>query len=1119
MIGKCLRIVSLIISVSVAALKPASTQEQLEVFSPNWFAHRDAPNSLYQYFHEQTVSLLQRRDSDIASIESMQQLIAKQSAIQSAISSAIGPFPERTELNAKVQRTVAKEGYRMEHILFESRPGFMVSATLYLPEGVDKAHPAILYCAGHNVLGYRSPTYQHVIINLVKKGFVVMAFDPVGQGERIQYYDPETEQLRVGSPTRQHSYPAIQLLLTGTNLANYMTWDGIRALDYLVSRPEVDPSRIGVTGRSGGGTQAAYLGVLDDRVSAVAIENYLTSFARLYESKGPQDAEQHLTKGILKGIDHPDFLIARLPKPTMLIATTNDFFSIQGARETFWQAQGLAKRYPEGQRNLYMVEDDAGHSSTLKNREAMYAFFQNHLSNPGDSTDINITVPEVDELRVTTSGQLLTSTTSETLFSLNKTVAEKLSTQLSRSNHPRQMDTIKELIGYVEPTNDVTNVFTGRVIREDYTIEKYFITSDRGYTIPYLYFKPENWNGKAVIYVHPEGKQAVAEAGGGVEHLVKAGYALFAPDLIGIGEMGPGDYQGDAYLNGISYNLIFMGQQIGQTIVGLRASDLTTLRKTIANTFAPKAIYAVSVDEMAVPLLHAAYLDEEVSGLITTGNFATFAELARTEYYDSRHAFNVVPDALIHYDLPLLSEKIAERGYAHLGGEAVIGEAMMQQLEAMDSNKMAVSEASEWDLEIARVTEEKHWNEVTKIRQRIIEPSFNDRDVHVNEIKPHAGTGEDVRAIIQDAIDACARAGGGKVIIPSGIHFINGPIHMRSNVHLHLSEGSELSFGTDPEQYLPLVKVRWEGTVCYNYSPLIYGYNLKDVAITGSGTINGNGREWSIDWRTKQRPAQLSLRDMGQHEVPEKERIFGPGHYLRPTLVEFYECENVWMEGITLRDSPFWTVHPVFSKNVILRKLTISSNSLNDDGIDPDSSEDVLIEYCNIDTHDDAISVKAGRDQDAWGRKGSRNIIIQHNTLSSQSNALCVGSEMSGTVQDIYMDNNIIRRANNAINLKCNLDRGGAIRNVFVRKTTVDSVQSDLFKVQMDYHSYRGGNFPTEIERIYINGVRAAYVGEHPVQVVGVPQSEVSKIMLQDVHVDMRGKPSVLRYVNQVVGQ
>src|SRR5690606_31392884 len=124
-----------------------------------------------------------------------------------------------------------------EHILFQSRPNFYVTATLYLPTGTDQPAPAILYCSGHNVLGYRSPVYQHVLTNLVKKGFAVLAFDPFGQGERLQYYDPETGQSRVGSPTRQHSYPAPQLLLAGTNVTNYMIWDGIRAIDYLASRP------------------------------------------------------------------------------------------------------------------------------------------------------------------------------------------------------------------------------------------------------------------------------------------------------------------------------------------------------------------------------------------------------------------------------------------------------------------------------------------------------------------------------------------------------------------------------------------------------------------------------------------------------------------------------------------------------------------------------------------------------------------------------------------------------------------------------------------------------------------------------------------------------------------
>ncbi|WP_262709588.1 alpha/beta hydrolase family protein [Anseongella ginsenosidimutans] len=570
-------------------------------------------------------------------------------------------------------------------MLFESRPDFYVTSSLYIPKGIDKPAPAILYCSGHSALGYRSPVYQHVIINLVKKGFIVFAFDPVGQGERIQYYDPNTGQSRMGGPTREHSYPSVQLLLAGTNLVNYMVWDGIRALDYLATRPEVDINRIGVTGRSGGGTQAAYLGAVDDRVKAAAIENYLTSFARLYESKGPQDAEQNLTHGILKGIDHADLLIARLPKASLLIATTNDFFSIQGARETFEQVSTLAKLYPFAQDKLFMVEDDAGHASTRKNREALYAFFQSQLELPGPVTDLEITVPAAAELRVCASGQVSTSTPSENLFSLNKKHASTI--QPTFPKHPLSLPDvsfIKELVGFNQPLDTVNNVFTGRVARKGYVIEKYFTYSSGGYLIPYLYFKPELPNGKALIYVHPEGKESMALPGSELERMVQSGYAVFCPDLIGIGEMGPGSYKGDAYIDGVSYNMCFMGLQINKTVVGLRSSDIVALRQVITRAFLFDDIYAISVDELASPLLHAALFDEAIKGVLTIGDFATYSTLVNTEYYDSRHAFSLVPNVLLYYDLPILTRAIAPRKYAHLDGKGA-GPAILAKIKGFSA--------------------------------------------------------------------------------------------------------------------------------------------------------------------------------------------------------------------------------------------------------------------------------------------------------------------------------------------------------------------------------------------------------------------------------------------------
>jgi hypothetical protein len=388
----------------------AQDQKELNVIKGNWFQFTDAQNSLYHYLADQSYTLLEKRKENLSKNHSLSDWQARQASIRQNLNEIVGPFPDKTPLNAKVLKVVNKEGYKVEQTIFESRPGFYVTSSLFIPNGLKKGTkaPAIIYCSGHSEDGYRNPVYQHVILNLVKKGFIVFAFDPVGQGERFEYIDPATGKSKVGDPSREHSYPGAQAFIIGNSQARHMSWDGIRAVDYLISRKEVDPSRIGITGRSGGGTQSSYIAAFDDRIQAVAPENYITNFTRLFQSVGPQDAEQNFASAILKGIDHPDLLVIRAPKPALMITATNDYFSIQGARET---AEELAKVYQAygKEEQFSMVEDDAPHSSTKKNREAMYAFFQRALANPGNSNDEETVPLTVSEIQVTTTGQVSSS--------------------------------------------------------------------------------------------------------------------------------------------------------------------------------------------------------------------------------------------------------------------------------------------------------------------------------------------------------------------------------------------------------------------------------------------------------------------------------------------------------------------------------------------------------------------------------------------------------------------------------------------------------------------------------------------------------------------------------------
>ena len=364
-----------------------------------WKFYTDSENAMYFSSCHFAFQQLQERKASITELNTLDDHLLRQEAVKNKLLQLVGPLPEKTPLNARVTGVIQKEDYRVEKLIYESLPGYYVSAALFLPKNLKGKAPAVIYASGHTANGFRSETYQHIIINLVKKGFVVLAFDPIGQGERLQYYDETKGKSRFG-PTTEHSYPGAQCYISGYSPALYFIWDGIRSVDYLLSRKEVDPARIGMTGRSGGGTQTAYTAALDDRILAAAPECFITSMEYILKSIGPQDAEQNLIHMISEGLDHADLLEVRAPKPCLMITTTRDFFSIQGARETFGEVKQFYNALEAGEQ-MAMVEDDDVHASTKKNREAMYAFFQKYLNNPGSPTDQDVEVFNEKDLWVT----------------------------------------------------------------------------------------------------------------------------------------------------------------------------------------------------------------------------------------------------------------------------------------------------------------------------------------------------------------------------------------------------------------------------------------------------------------------------------------------------------------------------------------------------------------------------------------------------------------------------------------------------------------------------------------------------------------------------------------------
>ncbi len=641
-------------------------QNELDVVRNNWLQYSDIQNSLYHHLADQAMDLLAKRAKEVDNLNSLQDWQKRQEYIRSVLTEITGPFPAKTPLNAKIVRRIDKEYFSVEHIIFESQPGFFVTSSLYIPKGLSRKTkaPAIIYCSGHSEEGYRSPVYQYVITNLVHKGFIVFAFDPVGQGERLEYFDQAKGKSIVGGPTNEHSYPGNQAFITGSSQARHMIWDGIRAIDYLVTRKEVDPSRIGITGRSGGGTQSSYIAAFDDRIWAAAPECYITTFTRLLQTMGNQDAEQNFPSFVIKGLDLPDLLSVRAPKPALMITTTRDIFSIQGAREAEEEINHVYEAYGKRE-NFGRAEDDTGHASTMKNREAMYAFFQKHLKNPGDSKDMAVSLLTKEELKVTSSGQISTSIKGETVFTLNmkelgKVISKRdslLNSYDDKAGHI--LNAARRLSGYIDPVTTDKAVFSGRFRKEGYSLEKYFIKGEGNYVVPYLLLVPDNFNGKAVIYLNPRGKSA--EAGGEMEILVKAGYIVLAPDLIGIGETGPGIFRGDAYIEGESHNLWYASIVIGRSIVAIRAADVNKLVNQLKQVNPELIITGIARSDLAPVLLHAAGFNKDISGIVLLEPYSSYSSLIMNRYYKSSFIAGVVPGAIEEYDLPHLAGSLAPR--------------------------------------------------------------------------------------------------------------------------------------------------------------------------------------------------------------------------------------------------------------------------------------------------------------------------------------------------------------------------------------------------------------------------------------------------------------------------
>lgn len=619
-----------------------------------------ADSKLYSHLQQEAYKALDRRAEAYEELKTPEQIEAYQQKLRRFMTEQLGGFPEKSSLNARTVGTIDADGYRIEKVIFDSQPQHHITANLYLPNlpKTDGPVPAIAVSSGHSRTAKTAEYNQRFGIMMAKHGMAALCFDPIGQGERSQILTAEGHPQHNGTTT-EHFLMGVGSTLVGRNTARYRVWDAMRAIDYLVSRPEVDASKIGFTGCSGGGTLTSYVMALDDRVACAAPACYLTTFGHLVQTIGPQDAEQNIFGQLAFGLDHPDYVLMRAPRPTLISSTTGDYFSIEGAWQNYRQAKRVYGRlgFPE---RVDLVEVEGRHGVHPQNLATITHWFQRWLLGR-DKPVSAVELPTLSEaeLLCTKSGQVLTEFSDElSVFDLNAAHESKLATsRLARwrgSDDAKQDSLVRAAIG-VRPDAELKPPKfedVSRVKRENYHIDKLILRTDSGIPLPGLTFHPPSPVDDAYLYLHEDGKLGDSEADGPIEDLISEGYAVVTVDLRGQGETGTGNR--DATLT--DWKTFYLNYLLGKSLVGLRVEDALAAADFVAfyqkKRDSPRKVHLVGVGHAGIVALHAAALNPDVFASVTLKKTPrSWASVVRLKS-PAGHLDSTVHGALEVYDLP-----------------------------------------------------------------------------------------------------------------------------------------------------------------------------------------------------------------------------------------------------------------------------------------------------------------------------------------------------------------------------------------------------------------------------------------------------------------------------------
>ena len=629
----------------------------MTVLTDKWMAE----HMLFHYLLNQAIRKFDERKELVAQIKTKEDVEKRQEYVRRKHKEMFGEFPTKTPLHPKIVGKLDREDYIVENIIFESRPEFYVPANLYLPKNREFPVPAILSPCGHSPNGKAYETYQHLFIALVKKGYVVFTFDPIGQGERGPYGDRTTGN--------QHDAAGRQCFLTGNHLSSFMMWDNIRAIDYLCTRDEVDKEKIGITGCSGGGTLITHILAIEDRIKVAEPVCFVTTQKKRYEEVyGPMkdigDAEQVPLNMVKFGIEHADLLLPFAPKALQIGAAERDYFSIVGARETYRELKGMY-RILGAEEKLNMTESPQGHGFYKEVREPMYAWMNRWLGKKKEgSEEPQITVEPEANLRCTETGLIASSVGGYTASSLNKALAESIIPKRKPLQNLFQYmeyrahikDTMKRLTGYSYVDWDLNAEIVSRLEEENYSLEKLTYTSEPGIVVPALAFIPKTEAPfPAILYVHEAGKSADL---GAIEELVNDGVLVLAIDPRGMGETRA------KYLDSLCHGAFMLGRTVFgmQLLDVIKAIDYLQARSDVDKL----QLSCVGCGIGGLLAMHAAAIDERITSVISNGALITYKSLIVDAVYS--HGVEVfIPHVLKDYDLPDIAALIAPRPLKLLG--------------------------------------------------------------------------------------------------------------------------------------------------------------------------------------------------------------------------------------------------------------------------------------------------------------------------------------------------------------------------------------------------------------------------------------------------------------------